>query len=75
MTTASEVMRLRYAHFLRRVENLCRHALPRPMTVPWRTLSTDEILIHLSLKTPVAAWLKRRMELRMNGRDFMDLVL
>ncbi len=47
----------------------------RPMTAPWRTLSTDEILIHLSLKTPVAAWLKRRMELRMNGRDFMDLVL
>ena len=47
----------------------------RPMTVPWRTLSADEIWVHLSLKTPVAAWLKRRMESRLGPHDFMDLVL
>ena len=47
----------------------------RPMMVPWRTLSEEEILIHLSLKTPVAAWLKRRMESRLGPHDFMDLVL
>ncbi len=45
------------------------------MMVPWRTLSEEEILIHLSLKTPVAAWLKRRMEARVSAHDFMDLVL
>ncbi len=47
----------------------------RPMTVPWRKLSEDEIWVHLSLKTPVAAWLKRRMESRLGAQDFMDLVL
>ncbi len=64
---------------IRTFSSLGRKPVParaaRPMMVPWRTLSEDEILIHLSLQTPVAAWLKRRMESRLGPHDFMDLVL